>query len=73
MILILSTAANFAQVRSENIDIGDLMGELVITKKTGSNMQQVWVLPSDYWEISIAFGNFALGMERNSIIKLKYI
>lgn len=48
----LSTAS--AQQKAENVELIDMVRDLIITKKEGSNIKQVWWLPSEYWRIALS-------------------
>lgn len=59
LILFGSSTLTIAQLPNDQVDVGQLMGELVITKKNGDNIKQVMLLPPDYWEIALSEGRYA--------------
>ena len=59
LILICSTTLSIAQLPNDQVDVGQLMGELIITKKSGDNIKQVMLLPPDYWEIALSEGRYS--------------
>ena len=59
LILFGSTTLSIAQLPNDQVDVGQLMGELIITEKKGDNIKQVMILPPDYWEIALSEGRYA--------------
>lgn len=61
LLALFITNTSFSQVTNDKVDIGELMTDLVLTKKSGNNIKQVLLLPPDYWEIVLSDSRFKGG------------
>lgn len=52
--IISLTIHSHGQVKSEKVDLMEMVQDLLITKKTNENITQVLWLPLEYWEIALA-------------------
>jgi len=59
LILLCFSTISIAQLPNDQVDIGQLMGELVTSKKNGDNLKQVMLFPPDYWAIALSESSFA--------------
>ncbi len=52
-LLLLFTCPFFAQIKAEKVDLIEMVKELIITKKTDTNIKQVWWIPIEYWDVAL--------------------
>lgn len=51
--LLLISIFSFAQLKEENVKLMELVKDIIITQKEEDNMQQIWVLPEEYWGFAL--------------------
>lgn len=61
---------SYGQVKSEKVDLMEMVQDLLITKKTNENMTQVLWLPLEYWELALADIQYADEGTKQEILRI---
>ncbi|MCB0452851.1 MAG: hypothetical protein KDC94_08145 [Aequorivita sp.] len=70
--LLMFSSQYYAQVKTDKIDLIELVNDLIITKKTNDNLKQVWWIPEEYWDVALndsKYSNVEIQNEIKNILK----